>query len=103
LLTREGAEFVIAIPPEGHGEPEAFGTQATDPVAAWTRHALEITKQLGEKIEAGTLSHLVASSAEKQLALLANGKKSFLIGWPLGVAADQIFEPSKILAASWDS
>jgi len=103
LLTREGAEFVIAVPPEGHGEPEAFGTQTTDPVAAWTRHALEITKQLGEKIEAGTLSHLVASSTEKQIAVLSNGKKSFLIGWPLGTAAEHIFEPSKILAASWDS
>ena len=36
LLVREGAEFVIAVPPEGQGEPEAFGTQAVD-LAGWTR------------------------------------------------------------------
>ena len=34
LLAREGAEFVIAVPPEGQGEPEAFGTQSSDP---WPR------------------------------------------------------------------
>ena len=28
MLTREGAEFVVAVPPEGQGEPEALGTQS---------------------------------------------------------------------------
>jgi CheY-like chemotaxis protein len=103
LLTREGAEFVIAVPPEGHGEPEAFGTQSNEQLAAWTRHALEIAKQLGEKIEAGPLSHVTANGLEKQLTVLPHGKKSFLVGWPLDTAANQLLEQSKRLVASWDS
>jgi CheY-like chemotaxis protein len=103
LLTRDGAEFVIAVPPEGHGEPEALGTQSTDQLAGWTRHALEIAKQLGEKIEAGPLSHVTANGLEKQLTALPHGKKSFLVGWPLDTAASQLLEQSKRLVASWDS
>jgi CheY-like chemotaxis protein len=103
LLTREGAEFVLAVPPEGHGEPEALGTQSTGQLAAWTRHALEIAKQLGEKIEAGPLSHVTGNSLEKQLTVLPHGKKSFLVGWPLDTDTSQILEQSKKLVASWDS
>jgi hypothetical protein len=45
LLTREGAEFVIAVPPEGQGEIEAMGTQPSEPLAKWTRRAAEIAKR----------------------------------------------------------
>ena len=41
LLTREGAEFVIAVPPEGQGEAETMGTQASEPLAKWARLAAE--------------------------------------------------------------
>jgi CheY-like chemotaxis protein len=103
LLTREGAEFVLAVPPEGHGEPEALGTQSTEQLAVWTRHALEIAKQLGEKIEAGPLSHVTGNNLEKQLTVLPHGKKSFLVGWPLDTDANHLLEQSKKLVASWDS
>ena len=53
LLTREGADFVIAIPPEGLGEPEAIGTQIVTPLVQWTRHAAAIARRLGERLEAG--------------------------------------------------
>ena len=39
LLTRERADFVIAVPPDGHGEPDAIGTQNVQSLAAWARHA----------------------------------------------------------------
>ncbi len=103
LLTREGAEFVISAPPEGHGEPEAFGVQASDQLAGWTRNSLEIARRLGETIEAGPLSHIAANGMEKQLTVLAHGKKSFLVGWPLAADANQLLEQSKKLVASWDS
>jgi CheY-like chemotaxis protein len=102
LLARDGAEFVVAVPPEGMGEPEALGTQATEPLAAWTRHATELAKKLGEKIEAGPFSHLTGSSLEKQLVVLAR-HKSFLVGWPPTADADELLESSKKLIASWDS
>jgi DNA-binding NarL/FixJ family response regulator len=103
LLTREGAEFVIAVPPEGQGEPEALGTQSIEQLAKWTRRATEIARELGEKIEAGPLSHVAGHNLEKQLLVLPHGEKSFLVGWPPDVFASQLLEKSKKLVASWDS
>ena len=103
LLTREGAEFVISVPPAGQGEPEALGTQSTDQLAAWTRHATEIARQLGEKIEAGPLLHVTGHSLEKELLVLPRGDKSFLVGWPPNTSAGPLLEQSKKLIASWDS
>ena len=103
LLTREGAEFVISIPPEGLGEPEALGTQATEQLAAWTRLAAKIAKKLGDKIEAGPLSHIAAHNLEKQFLVLPHGEKSFLVGWPPHTPANQLLDQSKKLTASWDS
>jgi CheY-like chemotaxis protein len=103
LLTRDGAEFVIAVPPEGLGEPEALGTQSADQLATWTRRAAETARQLGEKIEAGPLLHVTGHNLEKQLLVLPRGEKSFLIGWPPATLANQLLEKSKKLVASWDS
>jgi CheY-like chemotaxis protein len=103
LLTREGAEFVIAVPPEGQGEPEVLGTESNELLSAWTRRAIGITKKLGEKIEAGPLSHIAANNSEKQLVVLPHGDKSFLVGWPPNAAPNQLLEQSRKLVASWDS
>jgi hypothetical protein len=103
MLTREGAEFVIAVPREGHGEPEALGTQSTDQLGAWTRRAAEIAKKLGDKVEAGPLSHITGHNLEKQLMVLPHGDKSFLVGWPPDAASSQLLEQSRKLVASWDS
>ncbi|HUB86306.1 MAG TPA: response regulator [Verrucomicrobiae bacterium] len=103
LLTREGADFVVAVPAEGRGEPEALGTQATEPLSAWTRRTAEIARKLGDKIEAGPLSHVAGHNLEKQLLLLPRANKSVLVGWPPTAAAGQLLEQSKKLVASWDS
>ncbi len=102
LLVREGAEFVIAVPPEGEGEPEAMGTRSTE-LAAWTRHATEIARRLGDKMEAGPLMYLAAQGMEKKFTILPDGKKTFLVGWPLEVPAKQLLEHSKRIVASWNS
>jgi len=101
LLTREGAEFVIAVPPDG--EAEALGTQSADQLAAWTRRVAEITRKLGEKIDAGPLSHVAGHNLEKNLMVLPHGKKSFLVGWSPNAPAGPLLEKSKKLVASWDS
>ena len=103
LLTGEGAEFVVAVPPEGLGEPEALGTQAVEPLAAWTRHAVKIAKRIGDQLEAGPLSHIAAHHLEKQYLVLPHGEKSFLVGWPPEAASGQLLEQGRKLIASWDS
>ncbi|MGA3267797.1 MAG: response regulator [Verrucomicrobiota bacterium] len=103
LLTRENADFVIAVPPEGHGEVEALGTQMVQPAAAWTRLAVEVARRLGDHLEAGPLSHLAANNLERRLVLLPREDKSFLVGWPPNADAGPLFEKTKKLIASWDS
>jgi CheY-like chemotaxis protein len=102
LLVREGAEFVIAVPPEGQGEPEALGTHSVE-LASWTRHATEIARRLGEKIEAGPFLDLTARGLEKRLAVLSDNKKSFVVGWPLDASDQKVLENSKRIVASWNS
>ena len=54
LLTREGAEFVVALPPEG--EPEAWGTQQRGTARQMgARAPWNLARQLGERLEAGPL------------------------------------------------
>ena len=102
LLVREGAEFVIAVPPEGQGEPEAMGIQSTE-LAGWTRLAMETARRLGDKVEGGPFLQLTGQGLERQFTILPDGKKSFLIAWPLETAGKQLLEHSKRIVASWDS
>src|SRR5450756_2611315 len=101
-LTREGADFILAVPPEGQGEPEAIGTQSIASTAHWTRKADEIAHRLGDKLEAGPLSHVTGQNLERQVLLLSRGDKTFLVGWPTD-ATGNLTEKSRKLAASWDS
>ncbi len=101
-LTREGADFILSVPPVGTGEPEAIGTQTIVPTAHWTRRANEIARRLGEKLEAGPLSHISGQNLDRQIVMLSQGDQAFLIGWPTD-AADNLLEKSRKLVASWNS
>ena len=101
-LTREGAEFVVAVPPDGPGEPEALGTQNFAALANWTRRAADIARRLGDRLEAGPLSHVAGQNLERQVLMLARGDRAFLVGWPPD-AAENLPEKSRKLIASWDS
>jgi CheY-like chemotaxis protein len=103
LLMREGAEFVVSVPADGQGAPEALGTQSTEQLAGWTNKVAEVVKKLGERIEAGPLSHVAAKNLDRQLLMFPSERKSFLVGWSAGAAAGEILEKSKRLVASWDS
>jgi DNA-binding NarL/FixJ family response regulator len=101
-LTREGAEFVIAVPLAGPGEPEALGTQNFSALAQWTQRAAEIARRLGDRLEAGPLLHVAGQNLERQVLMLARGDRAFLVGWPPD-AAENLPEKSRKLIASWDS
>jgi CheY-like chemotaxis protein len=104
LLTRTGAEFVVAVPPEGQGVHEAMGTQAqtAEQYATWTRRATEIIKRMGDLVDAGPLLHLDGNNSERQLLLIPRENKNFLVGWS-PEASEGLLEKTKKLVASWDS
>ncbi len=102
LLTREGADFVISIPPEGHGEPEAIGTQNVASLTRWARHAAQIARRLGERLEAGPVLQVRGQNLERHVLATSHGEKIFLVGWPAD-AAGNLIDKSRKLVASWDS
>jgi DNA-binding NarL/FixJ family response regulator len=101
LVAREGAEFVVAVPPEG--EPEAWGTQLAEQQARWTRTAMDIVRKLSERLEAGPISHIAGSNSERNVLALSRDNKLFLVGWPPDKTDGQTLERTKKLVASWDS
>jgi hypothetical protein len=103
LLTREGADFVIVVPTESQGEVETMGTQPSELLNKWARRAAETAKRLGERIEAGPLSHVAGNNLERQLLVLNRENKSFLIGWPPQAEAGSLLDKSKKMVSSWDS
>jgi hypothetical protein len=72
------------------------------PFAQWTQRAAEIARRLGDRLEAGPLSHIAGQSFERQSILLVRGDRAFLVGWPTD-ATENLPEKSRKLVASWES
>jgi hypothetical protein len=103
LVAREGAESVVATSADRQNEVEAWGTQRGGQLAGWTRRVTEVTKRLGDRLEAGPLLYVAGNSLERQVLLLPRDEKSYLVAWPPDAPSDQLFEKTKKLIASWDS
>jgi CheY-like chemotaxis protein len=103
-LTRAGAEFVIAVPPEGQGVHEVLGapSQTAEQCADWTRRAVKIVKRMGDAVDAGPLLHLDGRNLERQFLLIPRESKNFLVGWS-PETDEGLLEKTKKLVASWDS
>lgn len=102
LLTRERADFVVAVPPEGKGEPEAIGTQNVASLARWARHAASVARKLSERLEAGPALQVRGQNLERQVLVMNHEDKVFLVGWPAD-AEGNLPEKTRKLVASWDS
>lgn len=103
LLACEGAEFVVTAPADSHGKIDAMGIPSPEPLANWSRRAVDAAKRLGELLEAGPLSHIAGNSLERRLLVLPRENKSFLVGWAPETAEGQLLEKTKKLVASWES
>jgi CheY-like chemotaxis protein len=101
-LTRERAEFVIAIPRGGAGEPDGLGTQSTAEFSQWACQAEKLARELGDRLGAGPLLHIAGQGLERNVVLMPRGEKIFLTGWPLD-ADDNMAEKTKKISAAWES
>ncbi len=101
-LTRESAEFVIAIPPVGQGDPDALGTQNSAEFSQWATHAEKMARELGDRLGAGPLLYISGQGLERKVILMPRGGKIFLTGWPVD-ADDNMAEKTKKISAAWES
>ena len=95
-------DAAVVVPPPGQGEPEALGTQHFTAYAGWAQRAAEIASCLGDRLEAGPLSHIAGQNLERQVLLLPQGDRTFMVGWPTD-AEGNLPDKSRKLVASWDS
>ena len=103
LLSREGAEFVVSVPAAGKAAAEGWGTQSTEPMAAWVHRLGEAARRIGEHIEAGPLSFAAGRSLDRVVVVLPREEKNYLVCWPPGTPADHLVDKTRQLVASWES
>lgn len=100
-LTREGVDWVVSQPQSGPAE--AWGIQSADELGAWMRQVEDTCRQLGERVEAGPLSHVVTKGMDRRMILLPWPDKSVLVAWPVDADVQVALDRTKKLVASWDS
>ena len=81
-MAYEGAEFVVTVPVKKEDTAKGWGIQDVDRLAAWTRHAEKAAQRLGEKLNAGPLTHIAGHNLERHLLLVPGDGRTFVIGWP---------------------
>jgi len=100
-LTRAGAEWVVSAGVVG--EPEGWGVHSAKEAGAWMQRASESCKRLGERLEAGPLSHIDARGIEHSLVFLPREGRTFLVAWPPNADPQRTLDQTKQLVAAWDS
>jgi CheY-like chemotaxis protein len=99
----EGAEFVATVPAQKQDTAKGWGIKDVDRLAAWVRLAEKSAQRLGEKFNAGPLTHIVGHSLERSLLLVRGNGRTFAIGWPPEADPRRLFEQSINLAETWAS
>jgi CheY-like chemotaxis protein len=99
----EGADFLVSIPAKKETVPKGWGVNNTEQIASWARHAEKTAQRLGEILSAGPLNYVAGSNLERQLLLLPQNGKTFVVGWPPEAAGEKLFEQTRKLTFAWDS
>jgi CheY-like chemotaxis protein len=103
LARQPGVEIVITTGVGQGKEFQHYACEAPDKPAAWAGRTTERFTQLGDKIKAGTLQHIVTTGPQRGAGLAPKGEKVLCGGFQRGRTAGQILETLKQMAAQWVS
>jgi hypothetical protein len=101
VMTRESAEWVVALP--ASGIPEGWGMQTTEELGKWMGQVAEATRRLSDRLETGPLDHIEVSNLERRIIYLPEKDKAFLVAWAPDADPALSAEKTKQLVASWES
>jgi CheY-like chemotaxis protein len=99
----EGAEFLVTVPAKKEVAAKSWGAKNTEQIAALTRHIEKAAQRIGETLSAGPLTHVSAHNLDRQLLLLPQSDKTYVVGWPPEAMPGHLFEQTKKLTSTWDS
>jgi CheY-like chemotaxis protein len=103
VLTREGAEFIVAVPSAADQPAEGWGTEATENLAVWIRRTAQAARNLSEKLDAGPLSFAEGKNFDRHLVLLPGGDKNVLVAWTPATVPENPVDKGRQIVASWGS
>jgi CheY-like chemotaxis protein len=103
LSQLEGVECVLAID-DGKAEFEHYwGLENPKPLAAWARATLQQFRQLGDQLQVGNLTQVVAAGPDRKLALAVCGATQLCVGFPPSFSTDEVRETMKQVLTKWAS
>ena len=103
LVQTGGAEFAVATKTRDQGDVEAHGLENVDRLATWMRQNSERYVDLGERLQAGPLEHIIGLSHQRHVAVAPRGDSQLCVGWPHELSLEAIRERMKKLVALWVS
>jgi CheY-like chemotaxis protein len=103
LSQLEGIEFVLAIGAEDKQRQEYWGLENANPMAEWTREALNRFNALGEQLRIGTVQQIIGSSLHRKVTVAPAGDSLLCVGFASSFSADQLRETMKDILTTWAS
>lgn len=98
-----GVEFFMVLRGDEEKRFDARGLENPQPVAGWSRQAMERFRTLGDRLQAGPLQHVEGVGRERNVALASHQELDFCVGWKTNLSTMEIEESMKKLLALWVS
>ena len=98
-----GVEFLMVLQPDDEKTFDARGLENPQPVAGWSRQAMDRFRALGDRLQAGPLQHVEGVGRQRNVALASHQHLDFCVGWKHSLSVSEIRESMKKLLALWVS
>jgi len=104
LARFEGVQFLLTLPADEKAPLESWGLENAQEVAAWARATEKRLKELGDKIGAGGLAHVMGLGLQRHWALSGNEQKgSLCVGFRATLPKDKVEQTMKHIFTKWAS
>jgi CheY-like chemotaxis protein len=102
LTSQPGVEFIVCT--DANGQPTgSWGIESPERIALWAKASTDALRSLGEKLQAGPLAVVGATSSQRQLAIVPKPDRSLAVGFRRSLSHEQVKETLKTIVAKWAS
>jgi len=101
LAKVEGVEFVVEVPVDENGVPDAWGIKTADLYAKWTRDTWKSLCELGEVLKVGDPVHFHGLGWQGHVGINGNSRKLICVGFSRTLSSEQIREKMNVICEKW--
>jgi CheY-like chemotaxis protein len=104
LAKFEGIDFLLTLPPSGHGPGESWRLENAAEISAWAWEAQKRLRELGEKLGVGGLAQISGFGSHRHWALANSDQKGLLCaGFRRSLAKEKVDQTMKHIFTKWVS